>query len=84
MAQVKTAISIQDFLFKEADELARQMKISRSQLFALAVKEFIQDRRNHRLLEQINKAYSDEPGPEEKKLLSRQKSYHRRLVKGQW
>jgi metal-responsive CopG/Arc/MetJ family transcriptional regulator len=84
MAQVKTAVSIQEFLFKEADELARQMNISRSQLFTMAVKEFIQEYRNRQLLDQINKAYSDEPTPEEKKLLSRQKSYHRRMVKGQW
>jgi hypothetical protein len=44
----------------------------------------IQEHRNRQLLVQINKAYSDEPAPEEKKLLSKQKSYHRRLVKGQW
>jgi metal-responsive CopG/Arc/MetJ family transcriptional regulator len=84
MAQVKTAISIQEPLFKEADELAQQMNISRSQLFALAVKEFIREHRNLRLLEQINKAYSDEPAMEEKKVLSKQKSYYRRMIKGQW
>lgn len=84
MAQVKTAVSMQEFLFKEADELARQMNISRSQLFTMAVKEFIQEYRNRQLLDRINKAYSDEPAPEEKKLLTRQKSYHRRMVKGQW
>ncbi len=84
MAQIKTAVSIQEFLFKEADQLARQMNISRSQLFTLAVKAFIEEYRNRQLLDRINKAYSDEPAPEEKKLLSRQKSYHRRMVKGQW
>ncbi len=83
MAQVKTSIFIQEFLFKEADALARQMKISLSQLFTLAIKEFIQEHRNCQLLEQINKAYSDEPAPEEKKLLSMQKSYHRRMVERQ-
>lgn len=84
MAQVKTAISIHELLFKEIDELAHQMKISRSQLFSLAAKEFILGYRNQALLEQINQAYSDEPKPEEKRLLSKQRSYHRQLVKDQW
>ncbi|MBI5602062.1 MAG: CopG family transcriptional regulator [Deltaproteobacteria bacterium] len=84
MAQVKTSISIQEFIFKDAAVLARQMKISLSQLFALAVKKFIQEHRNRQLLERINKAFSDEPDPEEKKLLSKEKSYHRRMVERQW
>lgn len=84
MAQVKTAISIQELLFKEADALAQQMNISRSELFTRAVKQFVREHRHRQLLDRIDQAYSDEPAPEEKRLLSKQKSYHRRMVKGQW
>jgi metal-responsive CopG/Arc/MetJ family transcriptional regulator len=38
---MKTAISIDDRLLREADEAARLMGLSRSRLFALAVGEFL-------------------------------------------
>lgn len=38
---MKTAISIPDDLFAEADELARRMKKSRSELYARAVREYV-------------------------------------------
>ena len=37
MQTVKTAISIQEGLFEQAETLARQIKISRSRLFVLAL-----------------------------------------------
>ena len=39
MACVKTAISIQESLFKEAEELARKLQVSRSKLVSLALEE---------------------------------------------
>lgn len=38
---MKTAISIPDDLFAEADELARRLKQSRSQLYSRAVREYV-------------------------------------------
>jgi len=38
---MKTAISIPDELFTEADELARELKQSRSQLYSRAVREYV-------------------------------------------
>ncbi len=59
MTIVKTAISIQKNLFQKAEEIAKEMKISRSRLFVLAVEEFIRRYQNKLLLEDINQAYSD-------------------------
>ena len=59
MTIVKTAISIQKNLFQKADEIAKELKISRSRLFVLAVEEFIRRYQNKLLLEEINLAYSD-------------------------
>jgi metal-responsive CopG/Arc/MetJ family transcriptional regulator len=84
MPNVKTAISIRESLFKEADTLARQLDISRSQLFAMAVEQFIRQHENRQLLEQINAAYDDMPDEEERERLSRLKAGHRRLVEGEW
>jgi len=59
MAVVKTAISLPQALFEEANEAARDMKVSRSRLIALALKDYLRQRENDRLLEQLNEAYAD-------------------------
>ncbi|MFQ5858274.1 MAG: hypothetical protein ACE5LU_21940 [Anaerolineae bacterium] len=83
MANVKTAISLQQSLFEQVDALAQELQISRSRLFALAVEAFIQRYQNQKLLEAINDAYEDLPDPEEQTLLHEMRQRHRRLVEGQ-
>jgi len=46
VSHVKTWISIDEGLFKEAEALAEKMGISRSQLFSRAVEEFVREREN--------------------------------------
>lgn len=84
MAFVKTAISIQEPLLRQVDSLAHQMDIPRSQLFVMAVEEFIQQHRNRELLEQLNSAYADAPDPTEQSHLTRMKSKHKQLMEDQW
>jgi len=84
MANVKTAISIQESLFNEINVLAHKMHISRSRLFSMAVREFMQKQQNRQLLEQINKVYDDVPDSQERRWLERNRAGHRRLVEGQW
>ena len=50
MANVKTAISIDEPLFEEINELAHEMAISRSHLFSVAAQEFIQKHKSLKLL----------------------------------
>lgn len=59
MATVKTAISLQESLFEQAEALASEMKVSRSRLIAIALEEFIRRHQNRLLLEKINAAYED-------------------------
>jgi len=59
LATVKTAISMQQPLFDEVNELANELKVSRSKLFVLAIEEFIKKNENKKLLAQINQAYAD-------------------------
>ncbi|GFP20016.1 hypothetical protein HKBW3S03_01519 [Candidatus Hakubella thermalkaliphila] len=84
MPNVKTAISIQESLFKEAEALARELEISRSQLFTMALERFVKQHENRQLLEQINVAYSEAPNPDEQAYQTRMKDYHRRSVEGEW
>ena len=84
MANVKTAISIQQPLFEQAEALARELHISRSRLFALAVEDFMQRYENQRLLERINDAYADTTIPEEQALLRSMRRQQRQMVEGEW
>ena len=84
MANVKTAISMEKPLFREVEVLAQELKISRSHLFALAAREFIERHNNKKLLDAINKAYDDTPDTDDQENLRQMRSKHRALVKRQW
>ena len=84
MANVKTAISLQQPLFEQVEALAREMQVSRSRLFVLAVEEFIERHQNQKLLQEINAAYEDVPDTAEQELRRGMRRRHRQLVEGQW
>jgi metal-responsive CopG/Arc/MetJ family transcriptional regulator len=56
---MKTAISLPDALFESAEALAHQLGVSRSQLFANAVAQFIAHHDQSRVTERLNAVYSD-------------------------
>jgi antitoxin MazE6 len=82
MANMKTAISIEKSIFEQMDALAKKAKISRSRLFAIAAREFIQRNNNMDLLQSLNSAYKDltEIDP----IVTKMRSTHYDLVKDQW
>lgn len=78
-AHVKTGISIDRSLAEEADALAREMGLTRSGLYALALRGFIRQRESARLLEKLNEAYR-EPDPEDEPLIRGIKRHGQRLL----
>lgn len=80
MATVKTAISMPEHLFQELEAAAKEMQVSRSQVFTQAVKEFLRERENRRILEQLNRVYGEEPDEEERDLAKAMKARLRRLT----
>ena len=84
MTSIKTAISIQEPLFEQVETLARELNISRSRVFVLAVEEFIQRHQNRQLLEEINQAYDDVPDTIEQLYLHKTRQHHRKIVEGEW
>ena len=58
---MKTAISLPDDLFRLAEAAARKLKMSRSQLYATALAEFLDRRRTTKITERIDRVYSKEP-----------------------
>lgn len=85
MANVKTAISLQEPLFAQAEELARDLNVSRSRLFVLALENFIREYKDRKLFEQINAACDgDEVDETEQERLRQSTRQYRRLVEGEW
>ena len=84
MATVKTAISMPERLFKELEAAAEEMQLSRSKVFALAVKDFLRARENQRILEQLNRVYADGPDEEEQEFLEQMKVRYRKIIEGEW
>ncbi|HEV2852530.1 MAG TPA: hypothetical protein VHC97_06975 [Thermoanaerobaculia bacterium] len=60
---IKTAVSIPDDVFEEAERLAAEMQTSRSQLYSRALQEFVARHAPNRLTEAMNRVV-DEVGSE--------------------
>jgi len=54
---MKTAISLPDALYEEAEKTARAMGIPRSQLFARALAEFIKRHKREEITQRLNEVY---------------------------
>jgi metal-responsive CopG/Arc/MetJ family transcriptional regulator len=57
---MKTAISLPDHLFDEAEETARKLGLSRSELYARAVEAFLEAHRQEGVTAQLNQVYGDQ------------------------
>jgi metal-responsive CopG/Arc/MetJ family transcriptional regulator len=55
---MKTAISIPDKIFKEAEKTAKKLGVSRSELYSKAVQDFVEHHRRENLTEKLNEIYS--------------------------
>ncbi|WP_319560114.1 ChpI protein [Marispirochaeta sp.] len=56
---MKTAISIPDNLFSDAEITAKQLGLARSQLYVRAIKEFIEHHNKDKITEQLNMLYTN-------------------------
>lgn len=54
---MKTAISIPDELFQEADEAAAELGLSRSQLYVIALGAYLKARRREHVTRKLNEVY---------------------------
>ena len=57
---MKTAISIPDDVFVSADRLAKRLHMSRSELYARAVKEYVAGCRHAGVKEKLDQIYASE------------------------
>ncbi len=57
---MKTAVSIPDPLFQEAERLTKRLRIPRSQLYARALEAYLQRQRSKGIKEALDEVYSTE------------------------
>lgn len=55
---MKTAISLPEDLFHLAETAARRLRVSRSQLYATAISEFLNRRQDGAVTDRLNEVYS--------------------------
>ncbi len=56
---MKTAVSIPDNVFEEAEITAQQLGLARSQLYTRAISEFIEHHNKNRITEKLNLIYTN-------------------------
>lgn len=78
---MKTAISIPDEVFAQAEKFAKRQKMSRSSLFTVAVDEYIHHHREDGVTQKLDKVYSNEKSSLDPVLSQLQM---RSLPKGEW
>lgn len=54
---MKTAVTIPDDMFQEAEELAAALDLSLEEFYIAAVTEFISEHRDQRITERLNRVY---------------------------
>lgn len=73
-SNMKTAISIPDSIFQEAEQAAKELSLSRSEFYTKAVQAFIASRKDLDITEKLNQLYTDEPSTVDPVLLQLQSS----------
>ena len=56
---MKTAVSLPERLYKDAEKAAKSLGIPRSQLFAKALEEYISHHKRDRVTEKLNEIYKN-------------------------
>jgi len=62
---MKTAVSIPDSLYNEAERLAKGLRLSRSSLYARALERFVQEARSQHVTASLNEVYGKGPQGDE-------------------
>ena len=82
---MKTAVSLPDPLFRDVERLARRLRISRSELYARALAEYMRSRRGEEITEALNRVYSKESSRLEAVMAEMQwRSIKRAIKRGDW
>jgi metal-responsive CopG/Arc/MetJ family transcriptional regulator len=80
---MKTAISIPDEIFEEVEKFSKKHRYSRSEVFVIAVREFLKKLKSKELLNTLDEVYSASESLEETTLREKSKKYYsKKILKG--
>ncbi len=77
---MKTAISVPDDIFEEVDRLAKDHNWSRSEVFVIAVKHYLDNLKSQKLLAALNMAYSEQESTEERTFRQKSKRHFAKRI----
>jgi metal-responsive CopG/Arc/MetJ family transcriptional regulator len=69
---MRTTVSLPDDLFRLAEAAARRLRVSRSELYAKAIAEFLEQQDGNAITERLNEVYSRRPAKLDPGLLQAQ------------
>lgn len=85
MSSIKTAVSIEEKLFHQAEELAEELQVSRSRLVSLALSAFIERYEAQKITDKLNEVYAERPTQEDEEWLeAARQTYVELLGDEQW
>ncbi len=79
--KVSIEISLSNDLVEEADRLASELRISRSQLVELAVQTYLERHGTERMMAALNEVHRSGLDEEEQAVLRGVRAHHRKLMK---
>lgn len=79
---MKTAVSLPDDVFRDAERLAAELKTSRSQLYARAIREFVARHSSERVTLALDAVYEVPEPPEESAFV--RAAAQRALERSEW
>jgi len=80
---VKTAISVPDDVFKQAERYAKKLGVSRSELYTRAVRQLIETERDREILASYDQAFGSDAGDDDTRWL-RRSAAREALVEVEW
>ncbi|HHH27119.1 MAG TPA: ribbon-helix-helix protein, CopG family [Polyangiaceae bacterium] len=69
---MKTAVSLPDEIFQRASKEAKRLGISRSELVARALREYLRDRSSREVRASYDRAFGEDAGPDDATELRRE------------
>lgn len=77
---MKTAISIPDEIFQEIERFSKEHRYSRSEVFVMAAKEFLEKLKSRELFNSLNEVYSEPESTEETTLREKSKEHYSKKI----
>ena len=84
MAVIKTGISVDRDLLEQVTSLAQTLHVSRSELFSIAVRDYLKQHENTLIFDRLNEVYSAGSDPDDERVLAGMRRLYTDTVEHDW